>query len=222
MKRNNNYLIRYSIFIVGLFIMAFGVAFSTKAGLGTSPISCVPYILSLILPWTMGEITIAMHIVFILIQIAILRKDYDPIQLLQLPVAFLFGFFTDLTLAIVKGITISGYFMQWIFCVVSFFLVAFGVFCEVKADVVMLAGEGVVSAISKKYNFEFPKIKICFDSFLVLSGTTISLLSLHKLMGVREGTIAAAIMIGAIVKLYSKHIRLLDKLIEHSPSLRNS
>ena len=92
------YIRRYLILVIGLFIMAFGVALSTKAELGTSPVSCVPYVLSCALPYTMGTLTVAMHIVFIVIQILLLRKDYEPVQLLQLLVAFVFGYFTDFAL----------------------------------------------------------------------------------------------------------------------------
>ena len=86
---------RYLLFLTGLAIMAFGVAFSIKADLGTSPISSVPYVVSLFTPFTVGTATIVMHCVFIFLQILILRKKYHPIQLMQLPVAFFFGYLTD-------------------------------------------------------------------------------------------------------------------------------
>ena len=86
---------RYLLLCAGLAIMAFGVAFSIKASLGTSPISSVPYVVSLFAPLTVGTATIVMHCVFILLQILILRRQYHPIQLMQLPVAVLFGYLTD-------------------------------------------------------------------------------------------------------------------------------
>ena len=69
---------RYLVLFAGLWIMAFGVAFSIKANLGTSPISSVPYVVSLFAPLTVGNATILMHCVFILIQILLLRTI--PIQ----------------------------------------------------------------------------------------------------------------------------------------------
>lgn len=73
---------RYLLLLLGLSIMAFGVAFSIKASLGTSPISSVPYVVSLFAPLTVGTATIIMHCVFIIMQILILRRDYHPIQLM--------------------------------------------------------------------------------------------------------------------------------------------
>ena len=68
------------ILLAGLFIMAFGVAFSITADLGTSPISSVPYTISLISPLTVGTATIAMHCVFIALQILILRKKLPSLS----------------------------------------------------------------------------------------------------------------------------------------------
>lgn len=38
----------YALFLVGLFIASMGVALSTKAGLGTSPVAAVPYSVSIV------------------------------------------------------------------------------------------------------------------------------------------------------------------------------
>ena len=57
----NNLVRRHLTLLVGLLIMSFGVAFSIKAGLGTSPVSSVPYVLSLIVPMTVGETTILIN-----------------------------------------------------------------------------------------------------------------------------------------------------------------
>ena len=45
---------RYALFVLSLFINALGVAFITKALLGTSPITSVNYVLSMFTPLTMG------------------------------------------------------------------------------------------------------------------------------------------------------------------------
>ena len=146
---------RYLLLLVGLSIMAFGVAFSIKASLGTSPISSVPYVLSLFTPLTVGTATITMHCFFILMQILILRKNYHFIQLMQLPIAFFFGYLTDFGVWAVRGISYHAYWQQWILCLIGILLVAVGVSLEVKAGVVVLAGEGVVLAICQVLPVKF-------------------------------------------------------------------
>ncbi|MCH4239278.1 MAG: DUF6198 family protein [Oscillospiraceae bacterium] len=217
-----NYVARYCVLTAGLFILAFGVALSTKAGIGTSPISCPPYVLSLMTPWTMGEITIAMHVCFILLQIALLRKNYQPIQLLQLPIAFVFGFFTDITLAMVKDLQVPNYAMQLVWCFLSIILTAIGVFCEVKADVIMLAGEGTVKAIADVSHKPFPKMKVVFDCTLVAIAVVISLLGLHRVESVREGTILSAILVGIMVNVCDKHIHFVDRIVAYAAAGKKS
>lgn len=205
MEKTHIYIIRrYLLLLAGLSIMAFGVAFSIKASLGTSPISSVPYVVSLFAPLTVGTATIIMHCVFILLQILILRKKYHPIQLMQLPVAFFFGYLTDFGVWAVQGITCNHYLQQWLVCLIGIFLVAVGVSLEVKAGVVVLAGEGVVLAICKVLPVKFGYMKVGFDVTLVAVACVLSFVFTGRLQGVREGTVAAALLVGLIAKQLGK------------------
>ena len=201
---------RYLLLLLGLSIMAFGVAFSIKASLGTSPISSVPYVVSLFAPLTVGTATIIMHCVFIVMQILILRRDYHPIQLMQLPVAFFFGYLTDFGVWAVQGISYDTYWQQWIICIIGIFLVAFGVSLEVRAGVVVLAGEGVVLAICKVLPVKFGYMKVGFDVTLVVVACLLSVVFTGQLQGVREGTVAAAIFVGLIAKRIGKILERWD------------
>ncbi len=195
---------RYLLLLAGLAVMAFGVAFSIKASLGTSPISSVPYVVSLFSPLTVGTATIIMHCVFILLQILILRRKYHLIQLMQLPVAFFFGYLTDFGVWAVQNMECHTYWQQWLICLIGILLVAAGVSLEVKAGVVVLAGEGVVLAICKVLPIKFGYMKVLFDVTLVVIACILSLVFTGHLQGVREGTVAAAIMVGLIAKQLGK------------------
>ncbi len=207
---------RYLLFVIGLVIMAFGVAFSINAALGTSPISSFPYVTSLILPLTVGQMTILMHVTFITLQILILKKEYDKVQLLQLPVAIIFGFMTDVALWCMQDVVSQNYFMQWILCIIGILLVGLGVAIEVTAGVVILAGEGLILAICKTYNKNFAKMKIIFDTSLVVISVVLSIIFLHSLQGVREGTIVAALFVGVVVKLLKPFMNKLSERLFRS------
>lgn len=196
---------RYLLLLLGLAIMAFGVAFSIKANLGTSPISSVPYVISTFTPLTVGTATIAMHCVFIVLQILILRKNYHPIQLMQLPVALFFGYLTDFGVWAVRGINCNTYWQQWGICLIGILLVAAGVSFEVKAGVVVLAGEGVVLAVCKVLpKVKFGYMKVGFDVILVITACVLSLVFSGRIQGVREGTVAAALLVGLMAKQFGK------------------
>lgn len=203
-KTWKNRIGRYVFFCMGLFVMAFGVAFSIKADLGTSPISSVPYVISLFAPLTVGNITILMHCVFIAIQILILRRRYQPVQLMQLPVAVIFGYMTDFAIWATNGIPEGAYWERWVICAIGIVLVAFGVSMEVTANAVTLAGEGVVLAVCKVLPIKFGNMKVIFDVSLVATACILSLGFLHNLEGVREGTVAAAILVGLLAKRFNR------------------
>lgn len=207
-RRIDHPIKRLVLLCVGLSIMAFGVAFSIKAQLGTSPISSVPYVTSAISGLSVGTTTIIMNFMFVAIQIAILRKKYDWFQLLQLPAAIVFGVMIDVAEYIISPITLSNYFQQWLICAAGTVLVALGVSVEVAAKFVTTAGEGVVLAICQVAPIKFGNMKVVFDVTLVCISVVLSLVFLGKLDGVREGTAAAAVFVGLLTKVFNKLIKI--------------
>jgi uncharacterized membrane protein YczE/cytidylate kinase len=209
----NNIAIRCVVLVIGLFIMAFGVALSVKANLGTSPISCIPYVYSLGYPITIGTASIVMNLLLILLQVVLLRRSYQLVQLLQLPVALFFGVFIDVAMHLLSGVDATTYWTQWLLCLLSCAILAFGVFLEVKAKVTYLAGEGLSLAIAKTFHVEFGKAKVGLDCSLVVIGVASSFILLHDLQGIREGTIAAALLVGTIARFYGSKLSVLDRYI---------
>ena len=213
MKNGMELFKRYLLLCVGLMIVSFGVAFSILADLGTSPVSCPPYVASLVCPLTVGEATIVMHCIFILTQMALLRKDYDWVQLMQLPVAFVFGYMTDFACWCISGISCPNYMMQVVWCLVGIILTGIGVSFEVVAGAVTLAGEGLVLAICKACKTRFGVTKVVVDVSLVALACVASLALLGGIHGVREGTLASALLVGVLAQWCNKPIGALARWI---------
>ena len=213
-RRSAAELVRRWLFLaVSLLIMALGVACSIQASLGTSPISSLPYVLSQIAPLSVGVTTILMNAVLVLIQIFILRRRYDPVQLLQLPVAVVFGCLTDLALWVVSFLQPAAYRQQWLLCLVGIALVGVGVSCEVTAGVVTMAGEGVVLAVCQVAPIKFGTMKVLFDVSLVAISCVLSLLFLGRIVGVREGTLAAALLVGQVARRMNRTLEPMGRLL---------
>lgn len=197
-------LFRVLLFIFGLFIMAIGVNISVKASLGVSPVSSLPYVYSLFLPLTLGQTTMVLQVLLVIVQVILLKKDYQWIQLIQIPVGLLFGLFIDVTLPMTSWIELSTYLTKAFYCLLSCMIIAFAVLCEVKAKVTYLAGEGVAMAVSSRFGVEFGKAKIGVDSLLVLAGIISALIFIGSVQGIREGTIVAALLVGYFVRVFDK------------------
>lgn len=195
---------RCALLLAGLAVMALGVALSIKAELGTSPISSVPYVSGLISGLSVGTTTIIVNSLFVLAQMLMLRSQYDWYQLLQIPVAIVFGLMIDMFSLFMGDIVLSSYIQQWLFCAAGIIFVALGVSMEVTAELITTAGEGLVLAICQVTSFKFGNVKVAVDVTLVILAAAASLLVLGELAGVREGTAAAAVLVGLLTKQFVK------------------
>jgi len=213
----NNLLKRCSAFVIGLFIMAIGVALSVRAELGVSPISCTPYVYSLKFSLTLGELTIIFNALLIIIQILILRKKYKLVQLIQLPIVIVFGYFIDLAMHMLSGFNASFYLLQALYCILSCVIMAFGIFIIVQTDITYLPGDGLTVVIANILKKDFGKVKIGFDSLMVVIGVLSSFFLLHSLQGIREGTLISAMSVGYLVKFYSDKLPIVHTWLSKHP-----
>lgn len=197
---------RYIIFIIGMMLNSFGVAFVTKAQLGTSPIAAIPYSISLIITnLSMGNWVIIYNVLLIVIQFAIQRKEANKIQIiLEVIIAFFFGYGIDLSMLCLKAFEPTLYIMKLLFLLIGCCIIALGAYLEVIADVVMLPADAFVRAIAKAVKKEYGGIRIISDISMSVIAGILCLVFLKKLIGVREGTIISALLVGNIVKLFSK------------------
>lgn len=200
----NEILKNYCILVVGLFIMSFGVALSVKSELGTTPISCIPNVLKYAVPLSLGTITIIFNFLLIVIQVIILKNDFQRRQWMQLVVTIIFGYFIDFALYVLGPLEPTDYISQWIICIVSCFIIALGVYIEVKSNAIVLPGEGVSLAVRHVTNIEFGKLKTAFDSSNIIVGGILSLLLYGGFRGIGLGTIFAGIVVGYLVRFYRK------------------
>lgn len=189
---------RICMFVGGLFIMSLGVAFSITSTLGTTPISSISYALALITNIDIGITTFLFNAALILIQFFILRSKFQRKRLLQLINCVLFGYFTDVALYIVSFVpfehTIPFYLL---YLVLSIFLIAFGIFVYMPADIAPLPGEGCVEAIAIVTNWRFSTIKIAFDATVVSIALIMCGLWYTNVFGaVYIGTVISAFMVG--------------------------
>ena len=213
---------RYLIFLVGLFVNSLGVSLITKANLGTSPISSIPYVLSLNFPFTLGNFTIFFSIFLIALQLIILRRNFKLEHILQIPVSIIFGYFIDLTMILFSWVNPEAYIMKIVYLLIGCLILGVGVYMEVLADVVMLPGESFVRAIVLTWKTNFGTTKICFDVSMSVIAAVLSFIFAGSLAGVREGTVIAALLVGFIARLIGKKLAFLkDMIFPESVSAEN-
>ena len=197
---------RYFIFFIGLFLNGFGVAFTTKALLGASPIASIPYSLALIVPrFTLGNYVIAFNVLLVLLQWIILRSRANKAELaLQVVMVFVFGFFTDFSSNILKNLVPENYAAKLVMLFIGCCILALAVFFELIGNVVMLPGNGFPKALAETMGKEYGPVRMWSDITMTVIAAILSLLFLKQLASVREGTIIAAFLVGNLVTLWNK------------------
>jgi len=84
---------------------------------------------------------------------------------------------------------------------------------EMVADVVMLPGESFVRAVAVTFHKEFGKTKMVFDSSMTVIAAVIGLIIFHKIAGVREGTVIAALLVGMIARYLKRKLGFLENFL---------
>ncbi|ETA82123.1 YczE/YyaS/YitT family protein [Youngiibacter fragilis] len=189
---------RFIMFVLGLFILSYGVALAIRSSLGVSPISSFPVSISRVTGLTVGRITIFFYLFLVLMQILILRKDFKVKNLLQIAFSSVFGFFTDSALSVTASLAPQSYPVKLAFLLTSVCLMGLAIFMLLVADIVNNSPEALCKAIADKYSIDFARVKTWFDLSCVAGSATVSMVFFRDIGMIREGTIIGALFIGKV------------------------
>ncbi len=204
-NKNLDLVKRYILFIIGLFVASMGVALSTKANLGTSPVASVPYSVSLMSGlFTFGGWLNIWSLLQITVQVTILKGKCNKIEIaIQTILAFVYGYLTNFSCYLIRDMQVDGYLFQFMCMILGCIVLALGIWIQLKGNVAMLPGEAMNRAISHVSGLRYENIKIAFDIIYIVISGILGICFLGGLKGVREGSIIAAVVIGNIIKIYN-------------------
>ena len=214
--------------LVSLFVLALGVSLCVRSDLGSSVISSAPYAFTIageegLAPgWSLGMYTNLLNVLLVVGQIVVLRKRFQPVQLLQLFVGIIFGVFIDMSMAITSLFDAADLLLKIILMVAGSTLMSLGVAMEIKCASITMPGEGLPAALSKLTGKPFANMKICVDIALVAAAVASSYLFFGHWMWnvVGVGTLFAMLYIGMAVKIISHRLGWFDRLLAYRPGFR--
>lgn len=204
---SNSIVRRYAVFLCGVATTGFSISLITKAGLGTPPISSLPYVLCEIFSFSFGTFTFVFNLALIFGQLLLLKKEFTPAQYLQIPVTLLFSCVIDVVMFLLSGLTVEAYPARIALLLAGCVTLGFGIALQVVAEAIYIPGEGLVRAIAAKLKKEFGIIKTVFDSGMVTMAVILSLACCQAVVGFREGTIIAALIVGSIVRFFIRRLQ---------------
>ena len=213
---------RYGCLSVSLFFNALGIALITQAHLGTTPITTLPYTLAAIFGLTLGTTTFACNLLFLLLQRILLRRRLGIAELLQIPAVLIFSVFIDFWMHLTGALVTDVYVWQIVMCIVGSAVLGAGISLEIMSNATVIPGEGLVIVIAARSRKNFGNIKVLVDSSMVLAAVLLSLAVLHTIVGLREGTIISAVLVGMSVRFFSRWTRRLALLFWEKEKLEKA
>jgi len=223
-----SFIWQHILLLGSLYLMTLGVVLCIKSDLGSSVISALPLSCSLagekrIMPeMTVGGYTIVMNFVFVILQILVLRKRFNPLQLFQLVIGLVFGWLIDLNMMITSGLVCDTLWSKILIQFAGCSVMGVGIAFEVKCGSVTMPGEGLPVALGRVTGKPFPKIKIIVDTTLVILAVISSYIFFGKWEWniVGPGTLFAMLYVGFEIKLINPYIKWFDKVLGYHPGFR--
>lgn len=221
---------QHVLLIISLFFMTLGVALCVRSALGSSVISAIPLAMTLagqegLAPdFSIGDYTNMMNIALVMLQILILRRRFEPVQLFQLIIGFFFGWLLDLNMALTSPVDFSSLPMQIFAQIFGCIILGFGIAAEIRCGSVTMPGEGISVAVCRALNIPFPKAKIGVDISLVVIAVVLCLFFFHTPLAAvtGPGTLFAMIFVGYVVKLLNPHMSWFDRVLHYRPGIKRS
>ncbi len=209
---------RIVLYILGLYILSWGVAFSINSNLGGSPMNSFPIAISAVTGLNKGLCVTGIFTVYVLIQILILRKDFELKNLFQIVFATIFGYMVNFSSFLLGDFAFPTYFGKLGMLAISIVFIAVGITLYIIADLVPMPSEGLAMTIAEKIGQPFHRIKIAVDCTSVVFAIAVSLIGLGRLSGVREGTIITALTVGKGIDIATRFLKpKLDPFLVENP-----
>lgn len=204
---------RYLFMILGMFITTLGVAICVRPSMGISPVVTLPYAMHSVVPsLSLGTFTFFLNVVFLILTAVLLGKSFPLYQLLQIPCSFLFGAFVDFWEMLLRGPVPTSYAVRLLLLLLGCTVIGLGFSLIVNSGVAIESNTAFVNALSFRTGKPYGTMKMVCDLCIVILASVISLLFLHTVVGVREGTVISALIIGPIAGFFNRRLTGIERI----------
>ena len=189
---------RSLIYVIGIFFVSLGIVLCKKCGMGISPISSIPLVLSYATPLSYGILTSLFHFVKTALQMILSKKMRDVKMWLQIPLAFVFGWVIDWLNGMIR-LENPVLLLQIVMLIGSVFFTALGMVCMLDMNLIQNPPDGTVRQISILLGKDLGTVKIGYDLVCVISSVLLSIVFLERVEGFGLATIISAIFVGKMI-----------------------
>lgn len=190
---------RIAQYAAGLVCMAVGLVLLKRTYWGVSPITAVPDAVSGFTPMTLGNATILLHVLCVVLQIAVQRRVTLK-SILCLGVGVPFGYLVDLFMLLWDPYHLALW-QKLVSLVLGIAIQGFGVALISGCDMMLPAPDELNNVLARTYGWKLGNVKMIADASYVLVAVVINLISVRSLASVGISSVASVLLTGRFVQL---------------------
>lgn len=191
---------RAVMYCIGLLILALGIILNTKTGLGVSPIMSIPYCVSKVWKMSLGNATLCIYILCVVLQMVLRGKKFRTFDLLQIPMSIIFSWVINIFNSMIT-VNFDSLLLNILLLVVAIMLTGIGVVITVAVNFVPNSADGLAQAVGERMGTNLGFGKNILDICSVLITVVIGLVFTGKVIGIGIGTLAAVFGVGRSIAL---------------------
>lgn len=203
--------------VLSILLCAFGVALSTKSGLGLSMISAPPYIMHVmgakIFPWFTQGVAEYLWQAILLGVICLITLQFKVKYLLSIVAVILYGLVLDGFLFIMGGSAQPESFaLRVVFFILGEIVITLAIAFVFNTYLIPTITECVVVSVSERYGFKVNNVKTVFDLSCFVFSLILAVIAYFvtgDFVGVGVGTVILTFINSPLIRLWGK---ILDKL----------
>lgn len=198
---------KYGTLFIALVLSALGISLTMKAAVGLSAFDAITQTLSLATGIRVGNILMIIYVIFILLQLYLLKEQADWTLFLQLPLTVILGQFINFFVyGVLENITINSYLVNILLLIFAQSLLAFSIAIILLLDIVSMPIERFSLLFANQKNYTFGKVRQGFDILFI--GLSLILTFVFSLpFTIREGTIISAFVFGPLMDFFMNALR---------------
>ena len=181
-EKQKKWILRIALYLIGIMVLALGITLNTKTNLGVSPIISMPYAVAQIFGYETGTAVFVAYLIFIVLQIVLLKGKFPPFQFLQVAASYL-------TIAF---ITI----FDWI-------LTGIGAAVTVDVNIVPNPADGLARVLGERCGKNMGFGKNLFDFSAIVISLAIGLVGAGRPVGIGIGTVIAMVCTGRVIAAFN-------------------
>ena len=209
MENSKKQIVRYLLLFAGIYIMTLGATLAMSAAIGVCPLDGVIMTFADITEMSIGNFNILFNLIFVFAQVLVLRKEFRPLQFMQFPISFVFGWFVDFNFKFVwAGFEADTYILK-IVTVALAMVIDF----VLQAGVVMTPIDGFYYVVGRKIGKSTGTMRVCLDTILFVLNL-ILILSITHVWTLREGTVISLVVLGPSIDLMRKPVSKVFEMVD--------